>query len=326
MDNDDHRRVQADDRRGQAQGERRGGIRGREAGVRHRGEAGEGRQVGSTSPAIQGEATNDDRCFDISGHKTVFVTVEPDVQLEVLDWGGTGETMVLLTGLGTTRTFSISSHTSSPTAFMSSASRAGASGDPASPPTAMTLTRRARDDIAVLDKLNIRQAVFVGHSLAGSELSKLGAAYPDRVKKLVYLDAFDIGSGGWAASLSRRLPRSLLQRIWNRCSVLPQPWHVTTGTESLSPRSATWSGRTPRAGLLERLRLPRFRSKIYAGLKPAEYGRIQAPALGIFNRISPQFRMPYYGSLEPAKQEEFDRSIKRFRSGTTARSSASAPR
>src|SRR6266496_511310 len=57
---------------------------------------------------------------------------------------------------------------------------------------------RARDDIAVLDKLNIHEAVFVGHSIAGTELNKLGAVYPDRVKKLVYLDALDIGSGGWA--------------------------------------------------------------------------------------------------------------------------------
>src|SRR5262245_25323768 len=60
------------------------------------------------------------------------------------------------------------------------------------------LATRARDDIAVLDTLNIRSAVFVGHSVAGTELSKLAAAYPDRVTKLVYLDALDIGGGGWA--------------------------------------------------------------------------------------------------------------------------------
>jgi hypothetical protein len=29
-----------------------------------------------------------------------FVTVAPDVELEVLDWGGSGRVMVLLTGLG----------------------------------------------------------------------------------------------------------------------------------------------------------------------------------------------------------------------------------
>ena len=60
------------------------------------------------------------------------------------------------------------------------------------------LDRRARDDITVLDKLNVRDAVFVGHSVSGTELNKIAAVYPDRVKKLVYLDALDLGSGGWA--------------------------------------------------------------------------------------------------------------------------------
>jgi hypothetical protein len=55
---------------------------------------------------------------------------------------------------------------------------------------------------------------------------------------------------------------------------------------------------------------PGIASKIFAGLQPGDYDRIQAPALGILNRITPEFRMPYYWSLEPAKQEEFDRSIK----------------
>ncbi|MGH8429962.1 MAG: hypothetical protein ACREUF_06130 [Solimonas sp.] len=46
---------------------------------------------------------------------------------------------------------------------------------------------------------------------------------------------------------------------------------------------------------------------IFAGLERADYPRIQARALGIFNSISPQFRMPYYWSLDPATQEEFNR-------------------
>jgi hypothetical protein len=54
---------------------------------------------------------------------------------------------------------------------------------------------------------------------------------------------------------------------------------------------------------------PEIYSKIHAGLQPADYDRINAPALGIFNRITPQFRTPYYSYLEPAQQEEFNRSI-----------------
>ena len=34
--------------------------------------------------------------------KTQFVDVQPDVKLEVLDWGGTGRNLVLLAGLGST--------------------------------------------------------------------------------------------------------------------------------------------------------------------------------------------------------------------------------
>jgi hypothetical protein len=37
---------------------------------------------------------------DTTPHKVTFVEVEPGVKLEVLDWGGSGEVMVLLTGSG----------------------------------------------------------------------------------------------------------------------------------------------------------------------------------------------------------------------------------
>src|SRR5262249_44271400 len=37
---------------------------------------------------------------DPAPHKASFVTVQTDVKLQVLDWGGTGRPVVLLTGLG----------------------------------------------------------------------------------------------------------------------------------------------------------------------------------------------------------------------------------
>jgi hypothetical protein len=54
--------------------------------------------------------------------------------------------------------------------------------------------------------------------------------------------------------------------------------------------------------------------------------RIQAPALGIFNKITPQYRLAYYWYLDPARQAEFNRNtealakwiedaIQRFHSG-----------
>jgi pimeloyl-ACP methyl ester carboxylesterase len=51
---------------------------------------------------------------------------------------------------------------------------------------------RQADDIKVLYALGIKKDVFVGHSIAGSELSKIAVKYPSYVDKLVYLDAADL--------------------------------------------------------------------------------------------------------------------------------------
>ena len=40
--------------------------------------------------------------IDSSPHKAQFVTVDKDVKLEVLEWGGSGRPLVLLSGLGST--------------------------------------------------------------------------------------------------------------------------------------------------------------------------------------------------------------------------------
>ena len=121
-----------------------------------------------------------------------MVEVAPGVELEVIDWGGSGPPMVLLTGLGD------NAHVYDQFAFQFTdhfrvigITRRGFL--PSSQPSdGYDVPTRAADDIAVLDALGIEKAVFVGHSLAGSELSRLGLDYPDRVDKLVYLDASDL--------------------------------------------------------------------------------------------------------------------------------------
>ena len=103
-----------------------------------------------------------------------LVKVAPGVELEVLDWGGTGEAMVLLTGLGD------NAHVYDQFAFQFTddfhvigITRRGYL--PSSQPrNGYDVPTRAADDIAVLDALGIDKAIFVGHSLAGAELSELG--------------------------------------------------------------------------------------------------------------------------------------------------------
>jgi hypothetical protein len=155
--------------------------------------------VGSAAPnsATRERAMNNVCRFDTSGHEVSFVTVESGVELEVLDWGGTGNTLVLLAGLGdNAHVFDQFAYQFNDRFHVIGITRRGF-GRSSQPAHGYDIDTRARDDVAVLDKLNLREAVFVGHSVAGTELNKLGAVYPDRVRKVVYLDALDIGSGGW---------------------------------------------------------------------------------------------------------------------------------
>ena len=270
--------------------------------------------VGSAAlgSATQERAANNVCTCDTSGHKVSFVTVEPGVQLEVLDWGGTGDTLVLLTGMGdNAHVFDEFAYQFNNRFHVIGITRRGF-GRSSQPAHGYDIDTRARDDITVLDKLNIREAIFVGHSVAGTELNKIGAIYPDRVKKLVYLDALDIGSGGWAT-----LPQPP-----------PAPEDTAADLESVqrfAAASALDDGyRKPLAAICNMIRTdpsgrvigaitpPEISSKIYAGLQPAEYDHIQAPALGIFNKITPQYRLPYYWYLDPARQEEFNRNIESF--------------
>ncbi len=265
--------------------------------------------VGSTAAAAHPAASNNVSCFDTSPHKTIFVTVAPGVQLEVLDWGGTGETMVLLTGSGdNAHVYDQFAYQFTDRFRVIGITRRGF-GRSSQPAHGYDLDTRARDDVAVLDSLKIGQAVVVGHSVAGTELSKLGAVYPRRVRKLVYLDALDIGSSGWAS--------------------IPQPPSAPDPTaadlESVQRLAAAMARddgyRKPLAAVCNMIRMdssgrvvgpvtpPEISAKLMAGLEPAEYDRIRAPALGIFNRITPRFRAPYYLSLASAKQQAFNRSV-----------------
>lgn len=53
----------------------------------------------SIASTLQGQQVST-ATTDKSPHTSQFVTVAPEVKLEVLDWGGTGRPIVLLAGLG----------------------------------------------------------------------------------------------------------------------------------------------------------------------------------------------------------------------------------
>jgi non-heme chloroperoxidase len=129
---------------------------------------------------------------DTSPHKVLFVPVEKDVRLEVLDWGGTGRPLVFLAGLGSTpHVFDkfVPRFTGQYHVYGITRRGFGASSRPALTTPNYSGDRLGDDVVAVIDALKIRRPVLIGHSIAGAELSSVGARYPQKVSGLIYLDA-----------------------------------------------------------------------------------------------------------------------------------------
>ena len=261
----------------------------------------------SVSPAARAQS---DAWSDTSPHRVVRVAVEPDVGLEVLDWGGTGDAMVFLPGLGNTahafdffaprfrdayRVYGIT-----PRGF-------GASSHPEDGYDSAT---RARDILAVLDSLGIRRAILVGHSIAGDELSRFAVEHPERVRALVYLDAYSYGTEGFKTTLPQPPP-------------LPRPTMTPADSASLAG-VADYSSRiygfrmpegeilasspTPEGGRLPRIGgMPNASGRVLAGTERSDYAHIRSPALAIYALdVNPRQLFPRYDAYEALSRERAD--------------------
>jgi non-heme chloroperoxidase len=130
---------------------------------------------------------------DTTAHTVRFVDVQPDVKIEVLDFGGPSTpgtpTLVLLSGLGdTAHAFDAFATTLSKTYRVFGLTRRGF-GASSSPSTGYGADRLGDDVLAVIDALKLMKPILVGHSLGGEELSSIGSRHPGRVAGLIYLDA-----------------------------------------------------------------------------------------------------------------------------------------
>ncbi|MET0556372.1 MAG: alpha/beta hydrolase [Vicinamibacteria bacterium] len=137
---------------------------------------------------------------DPSPHTVRYVTVGDGVRLEVLDWGGTGRSVVLLAGGGNTaHVFDDFAPKLSAHYRVYGITRRGFGGSAfAESPDPL---EGLRDDVlSALDVLGVDGPVLAGHSVAGAEMSAIARSQPQRIAGLVYLDAaypyaFDDGTG-----------------------------------------------------------------------------------------------------------------------------------
>ncbi len=125
---------------------------------------------------------------DKSPHKSGFVTAN-GIKLHYLDWGGKGKVLLFLTGA------SNSAHVFDDIApkftdrFRVVALTRRGHGQSDKPETGYDTATLVEDFRQFLDQLHIKRVSIVGHSLGGDEMTRFAGLYPERVDKLVYLDA-----------------------------------------------------------------------------------------------------------------------------------------
>ncbi len=123
---------------------------------------------------------------DPSTHQVRFVSID-GVRLEVLDWGGSGQPLVLLGCYLTAHVHDEFAPKLTNQFHVYGITRRGI-GASDKPATGYTVQRSVDDLLEVLDSLNAQKSLLVGTSCAGQILTMFASHHSDRLSGLVYLD------------------------------------------------------------------------------------------------------------------------------------------
>jgi len=137
---------------------------------------------------------------DTASHKSAFVTAN-GIKINYLDWGGTGPVLILIHGFG-----------DSPHVFddlapaftdrfhvIAYARRGHGRSDAKGPFDGATLVEDLR---GLMDALGITKAHLAGHSMGGNEITGMASKYPERVDRIVYLEAgYDWADTSFASAM-----------------------------------------------------------------------------------------------------------------------------
>jgi len=114
--------------------------------------------------------------------------VEKNVTLEVIDWGGSGKSLVLLAGGGNTaHIFDDFAPKLTNEFHVYGITRRGFGASQFA--SIENADRLANDIVTVLDSLAIEDPVLAAHSIGGAEMNLVASISPHRISALIYLEA-----------------------------------------------------------------------------------------------------------------------------------------
>lgn len=256
--------------------------------------------LAATAPPAAAQATMPAGCNDSSPHRQSFVTVAPGIRLEVLDWGGSGSTLLFLAGLGDTgHEFDDFAPRFTDRHHVVAITRRGY-GASSHPDSGYDVESLAHDIHVAIDSLHLGRVVLVGHSFGGDEMSQFAARWPDQLNGLIYLDAAH--------------DRTHLARIWESLAPITPP--AMTTADSASPAAVQrydeetygiplpigWVCTTTRFDAAGRFAGPvtpdSMTQVVVSRTARPPYERIHTPALAIYSvQRSASAIFPWYGAM-----------------------------
>lgn len=243
---------------------------------------------------------------DPSKHTIRFIEVEPGVRLEVLDWGGSGEVVVLLAGHGDTgHIFDDFAPRLTDSFHVFAITRRGF-GASSQPEHGYDLPRMVEDIARVTEVLKLERVNLAGHSIAGDEMTRFALTYPQKVGKLVYLEAaYDRVEAQQLEATFPKLPPSAAHESGSPESVR----EFIAQTEILMPEAEIRATRVfGTDGQFQRPVTPdRIVSAVAKMVEHPDYGSIHAPMLAIYAVYqTPSQFFPAYSIADQERRQVLD--------------------
>jgi pimeloyl-ACP methyl ester carboxylesterase len=253
---------------------------------------------------------------DPSPHQVRFVTVAPDVKLEVLDWGGAGRDVVLLTGSGhTAHVYDEFALKLKDCCHVYGITRRGY-GASSIPETGYDERSLSNDVWMVIQALGLKAPVLIGHSMAGAELTGVGMLHSDRLGGLVYMDAIGDSTDdppddpAWKA-LQAKLPPPGPQPTCtsDRSTFAAFRAYLQCRHGIALPESELRAGFEAAAdGRVGAARTPGWVSRaIGTGRPPRDYSRIKVPVLALSDAVD--FDLSHLRPDQPLPRNDDERAI-----------------
>ena len=275
--------------------------------------------------------------IDNSAHVVQLVKVADGVELEVLDWGGTGRPIVLLAGYLTAHAYDEFAPQLTKIGHVYGITRRGL-GASSKPESGYDAKQSAKDILQVLAALKIVAPVLVGHSFGGQDLTTLGANDSYRLAGLVYLNSAEdstlkFSDYGVAPVEGNQLPASLRNRPAAdfRSIAAYRAWQMETeGVVFPEAELRQLFAINADGRLGDYLPARRVRDAMFAGVQKPDYARIRVPVLAFFSALPPleqqlQKYPPQNARERAAMEQQFkvnqaihDRHIRDLKAGVPA--------